>query len=114
MWSNHISSITGGTRKCYNHWGQVSGSIFLIFFLSKKKNLDIWLRWVFVAEHGLSLVAVGGGCSLARRLLIAVASCCRAGALLKWASVVVAHGFNCSEARGIFPEQGWNPCPLHR
>ncbi|KAJ8797144.1 hypothetical protein J1605_017372 [Eschrichtius robustus] len=28
-------------------------------------------------------------------------------------SVVVAHGPSCSTARGIFPDQGWNPCPLH-
>ena len=42
-----------------------------------------WLRWVFLAEHRLSLVA-------AHRLLIAVASRCRARALGTWASVVVA------------------------
>ena len=28
-------------------------------------------------------------------------------------SVVVAHGPSCSAARGIFPDQGANPCPLH-
>ena len=28
-------------------------------------------------------------------------------------SVVVAHGPSCSAACGIFPDQGWNPCPLH-
>ena len=28
-------------------------------------------------------------------------------------SVVVAHGPSCSVARGIFPDQGSNPCPLH-
>ena len=28
-------------------------------------------------------------------------------------SVVVAHGLSCSETRGIFPDQGWNLCPLH-
>ena len=25
----------------------------------------------------------------------------------------VAHGPSCSEACGIFPDQGLNPCPLH-
>ena len=30
-----------------------------------------------------------------------------------WASVVVAHGLNCSMARGIFLDWGSNPCPLH-
>ena len=29
-------------------------------------------------------------------------------------SAVVAHQLRCSEARGIFPDQGSNPCPLHR
>ena len=28
-------------------------------------------------------------------------------------SVVVVWGPSCSMACGIFPEQGWNPCPLH-
>ena len=38
--------------------------------------LYFWLRWVFVAARGLSLVAGSGGCSLVarRRLLAAVAS----------------------------------------
>ena len=40
---------------------------FLFFFF--------WLRWVFVAVRGLSLVAASGGYSVAvRGLLIAVAS----------------------------------------
>ena len=29
-------------------------------------------------------------------------------------SVTVAHGPSCSAACGIFPDQGSNPCPLHR
>ena len=29
-------------------------------------------------------------------------------------SVAVAHGPSCSAACGIFPDQGSNPCPLHR
>ena len=28
-------------------------------------------------------------------------------------SAIVAHGPSCSAARGIFPDQGLNPCPLH-
>ena len=35
-------------------------------------------------------------------------SCFRTRAL-----VVVARGLSCSSARGIFPDQGSNPCPLH-
>ena len=29
------------------------------------------------------------------------------------ASIVVAHGLSCSDACGIFPDQGFNPCLLH-
>ena len=58
-------------------------------------------------ERGLLFGAVRG-------LLIAVASYCGARALGARASVVVAHGLSCSLACGIFPDQGLNPCPLHR
>ena len=30
-----------------------------------------------------------------------------------WLSAIVAHGPSRSTARGIFPDQGSNPCPLH-
>ena len=40
-------------------------------------------------------------------------SCCGAGALGAWASVVVAHRLGCSAACGIFPDQGLKACPLH-
>ena len=75
----------------------------------------MWLRWVFVAECGLSLVAASGGhssswcvgLSLSRPLLLrSTGSRCTG-------SVVVAHGPSCSAACGIFPDQGSNPCPLH-
>ena len=29
-------------------------------------------------------------------------------------SVVVVRGFSCPAARGIFLDQGLNPCPLHK
>ena len=47
------------------------------------------------------------GLSLSRPLLLRSTSSRRAG------SVVVAHGPSCSTARGIFPDQGLSPCPLH-
>ena len=64
---------------------------------------------------GLSLVAASGGhsssrcagLSLSRPLLLRSTGSRCAG------SVVVAHGPSCSAARGIFPDQGSNPCPLH-
>ena len=40
-------------------------------------------------------------------------SSCRIQVLGVQALVVVAHGLSCSEAWGIFPDQGSNPCPLH-
>ena len=85
------------------------------FFYKFIYFISLWLRWVFVAARGLSLVAGSGGYS----------SLWCAGFSLWWllllrsagsgcvASVVVAHGLSCSAARGIFPDQGSNPCPLH-
>ena len=71
---------------------------------------------VFVSVRGLSPVAASGGhsssrcagLSLSRPLLLRSTGSRRAG------SVVVAHGPSCSAACGIFPDQGSNPCPLHR
>ena len=57
-------------------------------------------------ERGLLFVAVRG-------LLIAVASLVGSTGSRHVGSVVVAHGLSCSAARGIFPDQGLNPCPLH-
>ena len=86
--------------------------LFLIFFLF----IYFWLCWVFVSVRGLSLVAASGGhsssrcagLSLSRPLLLPSTGSRHAGA------VVVAHGPSRSAARGIFPDQGSNPCPLHR
>ena len=65
--------------------------------------------------RGLSLVVASGGHSSSRcaglslswPLLLRGTGSRRAG------SVVVAHGPSCSAARGILPDQGSNPCPLH-
>ena len=89
----------------------------------------IWLRWVFVAARGLSLVAESRGYSLGtvHRLLLAVT----------WTSVVAVqwliscgsqtleyagfshcdlraleHGLRCFKACGIIPDQGSNLCLL--
>ena len=74
-----------------------------------------WLCWVFVSVRGLSPVVASGGHSLSqcaglspsRPLPLWSTGSRRAG------SVVVAHGLSCSEACGIFPDQGSNPRPLH-
>ena len=87
-----------------------------IFWILLYLFIYFWLCWVFVSVRGLSLVAASGGRSSSRcaglslswPLLLRSTGSRRAG------SVVVAHGPSCSAARGIFPDQGSNPCPLHR
>ena len=90
---------------------------FFFFFLNLFIYLFIyfWLCGVFVSVQGLSLVVASGGhsssqcagLSLSQPLLLRSTGSRRAG------SVIVAHGPSCSTARGIFPDQGSNPCPLH-
>ena len=91
----------------------ISYSFFLIFIYL---CILFWLCWVFISVRGPSLVAASGGhsssqcagLSLSRPLLLRSTGSRRAG------SVVVAHGPSCSAACGISPDQGSNPCPLHR
>ena len=83
---------------------------FLIYFI-----YYFWLRWVFVAACGLSLVVASGvysslrcaGFSLRWLLLLRSTGSRRAG------SVVVAHGLSCSMACGISLDHSLNLCPLH-
>ena len=71
--------------------------------------------FIYLFIYGLSLVAASGGhsssqcasLSLSRPHLLWSTGSRRAG------SVIVAHGPSCCTARGIFPDQGSNPCPLH-
>ena len=104
--------------------------IYLLIYLF----IYFWLRWVFVAARGLSLVAVSGGCSSLPCtgsslpwLLVAehrlqvhgpqqlwhTGSVVVARGIQSAGSVAVAHGLSCSAACGIFPDQGSNPCALH-
>ena len=88
---------------------------FIFFFKLINLLIYLWLCWVFVSVRGLSLVAASGGhsssrcvgLSLSRPLSLRGTGSRRAG------SAIVAHGPSCSAARGIFPDQGSNPCPLH-
>ena len=89
---------------------------FLFFFFFNFIYLFyLWLCWVFVSVRGLSLVVASGGhssspcvgLSLSRPLLLWSTGSRCAG------SAVVAHGPSCSAARGIFPDQGSDPCLLH-
>ena len=75
-----------------------------------------WLCWVFVSVRGLSPGAVSGGHSSSRcaGLLLSRPLPLRSTGSRRAGSVVVAHGLSCSTACGILPDQGSNPCPLHR
>ena len=82
-----------------------------LLFLFNKFIYCFWLRWVFVAACGLSLVGGKRGLLFVavHVLLIAVASLVAEHGLYSAVSVVVAHGLSCTAACGIFPD----PCPLH-
>ena len=89
---------------------------YLIHFFFFNLFIYLWLCWVFVSVRGLSPVAASGGhsssrcadLSLSQAPLLWSTGCRRAG------SAIVAHGPSRSAARGILPDQGSNPCPLHR
>ena len=88
------------------------------FFLIFKIFIYFRLCWVFLAVHGLSRVAASRGLlssngfaldfSLRWLLLLR-------GILLQVqaGSVSVLHLLSCPAAYGIFPDRGWNPCPLN-
>ena len=92
------------------------GFLFFCFYYLFILFIYLWLCWVFVSVRGLSPVPASrghsssrrAGLSLSRPLLLRSTGSRRAG------SVVVAHGPSCSTACGIFPDQGSNPCALHR
>ena len=64
------------------------------------------LRWILLLGSTGSRRAGFSSCGLRASVVVACG-------LWSAGSVVVAHGLNCSAARGIFPDQGLNPCPLH-
>ena len=91
-----------------------------------------WLLCVFVAAHGLSLVAASrvysschewvchcSGFSCWGAQALGVLASVHTGPLIvacrfqSLGSVVVAHGLSCSVACGIFSGQGLNPCSLY-
>ena len=75
----------------------------LAFWSGKKKKttLNVFSFFCARASHHRGL-------SPSRPLLLRSTSSRRAG------SAAVAHGPSCSAACGILPDQGSNPCPLHR
>ena len=135
-WNCWLSNVVYRYTSCRIYWISLSLLFFFFiyifffrlaisfsfFFLKKFTFLFIdwlidWLLcWVFVSVRGLSLVVASGdhsssrctGLSPSRPLPLRSTGSRRAG------SVTVAHGPSCSVSCGIFPDQGSNPCPLHR
>ena len=82
---------------------------FLILFIY------LWLHWVFVSVRGPSPVAASGGHSSSRCAGLSPSRPLplRSTGSRHAGSATVAHGPSRSAARGILPDQGSNPCPLH-
>ena len=107
-----------------NHWTarEVPDLLFFFFFFFNFFFLNfIYLIYLFLAVLGLSFCARTfsscgerghsssrcAGLSLSRPPLLWSTGSRRAG------SAIVAHGPSRSVVRGILPDQGSNPCPLH-
>ena len=88
--------------------------------LSKSKKVERFY-YLFLASLGRHCCARAfSSCGEQRLLFIALqgllnemASLAAKRGLCSKDSIVVAHGFSCSGACGIFPDQGLNSCPLH-
>ena len=111
-WSN---IILGVSVRVFLH--EINSFFFFKVFVFLKLFIYLFLLcWVFVSVRGPPLAAASWGHSSSRcaglppprPLLLRSTGSRRAG------SAIVAHGPSCSAARGIFPDQGSNPCPLHR
>ena len=85
-------------------------SIYISLIRVTKGFLNLFLHWVFTAEHKFSLVVTSGGYSLIAvcGFLIAMTSVV-AEHQLQSSGSVTAHGLSCPAACGIFLDQGWNP-----
>ena len=90
---------------CAFHGYSIKEQLRFPFFSLLKHLIICWLSCVFVAAQAL--------------LRLQVQLCC-VGFLLPWlllsqslGSIIVTHGFSCSVACGIFPDQGSSLCLLH-
>ena len=108
-------------------WLLISGFAFILlqyFFKNQKKLIYFWLCWVFVVLWLFS--SCGGltslqctGFSLWWSLLLPSTGSRVRGPVAEvpalWGpgSAALAHRLCCPAARGIFPDQGSNPCLLH-
>ena len=94
----------------------ISSFFFFLNFFFFNFFLFLWLCWFLASVRGPSPAAASGGHSSSRcvgpsplrSLLLRSTGSRRAG------SAIVAHGPSRFAACGILPDQGSNPCPLHR
>ena len=93
--------------------------LFLFFFYFLKVFIYLfiylWLSWVFISAQGLSLVVASGGHSSSRCASLSPSRPLplRSTGSRRTGSAIVANGPSRSAARGILPDQGPNPRPLH-
>ena len=83
--------------------------------LKSDQRQTLYLTATFIFFFYLSLFpAALGPCCCSRALSCrALASRCRARSRGLVGSGVEVQGLSCPAAGVIFPDQGWNPCPLH-
>jgi len=113
------SSFSLFSGLCSKH--RRSGSVAAFCLLGSFFNFGY--AWSSLLAEGFILVAMSGGYSLVvgGGLLTAVTSLAVENGFYTYGlqslrlgvSVDVNHGLSCSEACGIFPDQGLNPRPLH-
>ena len=107
------------TQDCKDNPPNVNSAYFFFFFFSFLNFylfIYLWLCWVSVSVRGPSPAAASGGhpssrcagLSPSRPLLLQSTGSRRTG------PAIAAHGPSCSAPRGILPDQGPNPHPLHR
>ena len=110
-------SLFSGLCKKHRRSGSVAAFCLLGSFL------NFGCAWSSLLAEGFILVAMSGGSSLVvgGGLLTAMTSLAVENGFYTYGlqllrlgvSVDVNHGLSCSEACGIFPDQGLNPRPLH-
>ena len=94
-------------------------SVIIFLYKSKTflccffKNSFIYLCIIFGCAESLLLCGLFPFVASGGRSVVAVASLVEGGLRGMPASARAARGLSCSAIRGIFPDQGSNPCLLH-
>ena len=86
------------------HYHPASVSLTILLFFGCAGSLLLWVRAFSSIEWGL--LSSFGALSFSLQWFTWAPG--------TWASVAAVHGFSCSVAYGIFPDQGLNLCPPHQ